>query len=99
MWFNGWRGKERARVPGRRVVTPPGFRPRVEELEERRVPAVMFGGLQTFGPNIPGAFGLSGLVSGDFTGDGRLDLVSTSGSTAQVSLSAGIGNGTFRPAI
>jgi hypothetical protein len=55
--------------------------------------------LQTLNPNLTNPSGLSGLVSGDFNGDGRLDLVTASSSTAQLSLFAGLGNGSFGNAI
>ncbi len=93
MKLNWWRRTARAQGAVRPQRTQRSYRPQLEILEDRRVPSVAFGDLQLL---TPGPALLNGLVSGDFNGDGRLDLVSASSNTAQLSFFGGVGDGTFQ---
>jgi hypothetical protein len=94
MRFNWWRRSDRSERPVRLDRPQRLYRPQVEVLEDRCLFAVSFGAIQALNPGLSSE--TSGLVSGDFNGDGRLDLVETSGSSAQLSLFRGNGNGTFQ---
>src|SRR5437764_1252959 len=76
----------------------PTFRPALEQLEDRTVPAaIAFTGPFT----TPAAAGnLSSVATGDFNGDGKRDaVINTPAATnpGRISLLRGNGNGTFTP--
>jgi hypothetical protein len=89
MRLNSWRRKEKV------LNKFQTYRPQVEMLEDRVVPTLAFGNLQMINPNLTAPLNLSGLVTGDFNGDGRLDVVSASANSSQLSLAPGLGNGSF----
>jgi hypothetical protein len=71
-------------------------------LGSRGAVAVLLGnGNGTFQPPINYAVGLdpSGIVAGDFTGDGHLDLAAANSGSSDVSVLLGNGNGTFQPQV
>src|SRR5271165_2643744 len=90
MHFNWWRRMARSQRSLRPDRVQRNYRPQLEILEDRRLFSVAFGTPQSLNPGLSSAASLSGLVSGDFNGDGRLDLV-TSGSVApQLSFFGGV---------
>jgi hypothetical protein len=66
------------------------------------VSVLLSNGDGTFQPAVPYAAGYSSgtnpIVAGDFTGNGRLDIVTANGSGTTLSMLLGNGDGTFQPA-
>src|SRR4051794_21527938 len=68
------------------------FLPQVEILEERQLLAAL-----TFASNTvsPGGTGSRQVITGDFNGDGKADLVVANQGTANLGFLLGVGDGTF----
>src|SRR5690242_2537370 len=81
-----WFGR---RVVGRRSAR----RLSLEALEDRVVPTVSFGPVHAYGTGGPSP---QSVVTGDFTRDGRLDLVTIDPSSQDLSFLPGNGDGTFQ---
>jgi hypothetical protein len=67
-------------------------RPSLEALEDRTVPTVSFGPAVNYGTGGPSP---QSVMTGDFNGDGRIDVVTIDPSSQAISLLRGNGDGTF----
>src|SRR5215472_10322608 len=94
MWFTSLFGRLMSgfRRRGRRPRGRATYRPTVEALETRTLPAVNFAAV---GPFSTGGYNLASLPAGDFNHDGITDLASVNTGTSTLGVLLGRGDGTF----
>jgi hypothetical protein len=97
-WSHWLKGKIPA--PKSRRHSLKKFRPALEALEAREL--LSFAAPVSYSVGTQNTQGLNGfgpqVITGDFNGDGRLDLAATSPADGTVNVLLGNGNGTFQPA-
>ncbi len=90
------RKKFEPRAPRTVRKAPARCRPSVEALEERTLLTVSFS--PAFIQNLSPEYGTQAVATGDFDGDGKLDVASANTSSGSISVLLGNGDGTLRPA-